>query len=114
MPELDIHASAREVADLLNCNRTADAVERLDALRAGQSLAVREALDRYVAVEAKEQLAAMTAQLLLRGAVAAEGHAFQIGDPVGADVRLVLLDQGADTARVVVGGHQIPNMVFSL
>ena len=56
MPELDIHASAREVADLLNCNRTADAVDRLAALRQGQSLVVQEALDRYVAVDAREQL----------------------------------------------------------
>ena len=60
MPELDIHASAREVADLLNCNRTAAAVDRLAALRQGQSLVVQEALDRYVAVEAREQLAALT------------------------------------------------------
>ena len=60
MPELDIHASAREVADLLNCNRTAAAVDLLDELRQGQSLVVQEALDRYVAVEAREQLAALT------------------------------------------------------
>lgn len=59
MPELDLHASAREVADLLNCNRTADALERLDALRQNQSLVVREALDRLIAVEAGEQLATL-------------------------------------------------------
>lgn len=33
MPELDIDASAREVADLLNRSQTHQAVERLDALR---------------------------------------------------------------------------------
>jgi len=68
MPELDIHASAREVADLLNCNRSAYALERLDALRQGQSQVVQEALDRLVAVEAREQLA----ELARPGAIAAD------------------------------------------
>lgn len=61
MPELDIHASAREVADLFNCNRTRQAVERLDTLREGQSLVVQEALDRFIAVDTRENLTALAA-----------------------------------------------------
>ena len=53
MPELDIDASAPEVADLFNCNQARRAVERLDALRRDQDLVVQESLDRLVAVRAR-------------------------------------------------------------
>ncbi len=61
MPELDIHASAREVVDLLECNQNRRAIDRLDALREGQPLVVQEALDRYIATRAREQLTALAA-----------------------------------------------------
>ncbi|MEO6519578.1 MAG: XVIPCD domain-containing protein [Pseudoxanthomonas sp.] len=61
MPELDIHASAREVVDLLECNQNRRAIDRLDALREGQPLVVQEALDRYIATGAREQLTALAA-----------------------------------------------------
>lgn len=61
MPELDIDASAREVADLLNRGQTRQAVKRLDALRQGQDLVVQESLDRFVAVRARERLAVLEA-----------------------------------------------------
>ncbi len=61
MPELDIHASAREVVDLLECNQNRRAIDRLDALREGQPLVVQEALDRYIATIAREQLTALAA-----------------------------------------------------
>ena len=67
MPELDIDASAREVADLLNRGQTRQAVERLDALRQDQELVVQESLDRFVAVRARERLTALEAP----GAIAA-------------------------------------------
>lgn len=67
MPELDIDAAAREVADLLNGNQTRRAVERLDALRHNQELVVQESLDRFVAVRAGERLTALEAP----GAIAA-------------------------------------------
>lgn len=61
MPGLDIDASAREVANLLNRGQTRQAVERLDALRQDQELVVQESLDRFVAVRARERLAALEA-----------------------------------------------------
>ena len=67
MPELDIDASAREVADLLNRSQTRQAVERLDALRQGQELVLQESLDRFVAARASERLTALGAP----GAIAA-------------------------------------------
>ncbi len=59
MPELDIEASAREVAALLNPRQIRQASERLDALRDGQSLVVQEALDRMIATNAREELVAL-------------------------------------------------------
>jgi len=74
MPELDIDASAREVANLLNRGQTRQAVERLDALRQDQDLVVQESLDRFVAVRAGERLTALEAP----GAIAA-GEAGRAG-----------------------------------
>lgn len=65
MPELDIDASAREVADLFNCNQARRAVERLDALRRDQDLVVQESLDRLVAVRTRAQLIALEAPVAI-------------------------------------------------
>ncbi len=59
MPELDISASANEVVALLQQNQPLHAATRLDALRQNQSIAVQEALDRYVATRAATQLASL-------------------------------------------------------
>ena len=77
MPELDIDASAREVADLLNRSQTRQAVERLDALRQGQELVLQESLDRFVAARARERLTALGAP----GAIAA-GDAERVGSAI--------------------------------
>ncbi|SDR23214.1 XVIPCD domain-containing protein [Pseudoxanthomonas sp. CF125] len=58
MPELDIDASAREVADLLNQGQIRQAAERLETLRQNQALVVQESLDRLVAVRARDRLTA--------------------------------------------------------
>lgn len=68
MPELDIDASAREVADLLNQGQIRQAAERLETLRQDQALVVQESLDRLVAVRARDRLTAMEAP----GAIAAD------------------------------------------
>ncbi|WP_115004128.1 XVIPCD domain-containing protein [Xanthomonas campestris] len=59
MPELDINASADEVARLFNQGQTREASMRLDALRQDQSLLVKEALDRSVASRAAERIDAL-------------------------------------------------------
>lgn len=56
MPELDINASADEVARLFNQGQSREAATRLDALRQGQSQLVQEALDRSVASRAAERI----------------------------------------------------------
>lgn len=67
MPELDIDASAREVADLLNQGQIRQAAERLETLRRDQALVVQESLDRLVAVRARDRLNAP-------GTIAADEH----------------------------------------
>ncbi|MEA9482747.1 hypothetical protein VC290_20935 [Xanthomonas campestris] len=59
MPELDINASADEVARLFNQGQAREAAMRLDALRQDQSLLVQEALDRSVASRAAERIDAL-------------------------------------------------------
>ncbi|MEA9712069.1 XVIPCD domain-containing protein [Xanthomonas campestris] len=59
MPELDINASADEVARLFNQGQAREASMRLDALRQDQSLLVQEALDRSVASRAAERIDAL-------------------------------------------------------
>jgi hypothetical protein len=59
MPELDINTSANEVVALLEQGHGRDAATRLETLRQNQAPVVQEALDRYVAVRAHEQLGAL-------------------------------------------------------
>ncbi len=59
MPELDISAAADEVVRLLQQRQAQQAAVRFEALRSGQSLVVREALDRYVLARAPAELAAV-------------------------------------------------------
>jgi hypothetical protein len=59
VPELDISAAADEVVRLLQQRQAQQAAVRFEALRSGQSLVVREALDRYVLARAPAELAAL-------------------------------------------------------
>ena len=80
MPELDIDASAREVADLLNQGQVRQAAERLETLRQDQALVVQESLDRLVAVRARDRLTAMEAP----GAIAADERVRPVMDRLRA------------------------------
>ena len=57
--DIDIHATANRVTALLQQHRGADALRLLEQERRGERPAVQEALDRYVAAAAPEQLAAL-------------------------------------------------------
>ncbi|KRG42488.1 hypothetical protein ARC78_09030 [Stenotrophomonas pictorum JCM 9942] len=59
MPEFDITTSADEVVTLLQQGRARDAAAHLEALRQEQPPVIQEAMDRYVAVRAETQLAAL-------------------------------------------------------
>lgn len=54
---IDIRAAADAVIELLQAGRSVEALERLESHRAGERPVVQEALDRYVASGATEQLA---------------------------------------------------------
>ncbi|MGY1459146.1 hypothetical protein ACW5F0_10925 [Luteimonas sp. A534] len=53
---IDIRASADAVIELLQTGRAVEALERLERDRAGERPVVQEALDRYVAAGAREEL----------------------------------------------------------
>lgn len=57
--EFDIRASADHVVELLQQQRTLDAMRQLERYREGQPRIIREALDRYVAMDAHETLEAL-------------------------------------------------------
>ena len=59
MPEMDIRTSANTVVDLLQSGQADQAIARLQTLREGQAQVVQEALDRYVAAGAADQLTAL-------------------------------------------------------
>ena len=85
MPEFDINTSADAVVALMQQGRTRDAAAHLETLRQDQPPVIREALDRYVAVRAETQLAALR----------------QPGGIPSADTEIVqpLLDRMAVTTR---------------
>ncbi|MFC3717467.1 XVIPCD domain-containing protein [Luteimonas soli] len=57
--EFDIRASADQVVELLQQQRTLDAIEQLERYREGQPRIIQEALDRYVATDARAMLDAL-------------------------------------------------------